>query len=517
MAAVLLGGALLRVVGVDRPLDHRLANAWRASDYTQIARNFHREGLNPFYPRIDWRGDTPGFVEMEFPMLPWLAAVCDRAFGYHEAYMRIFAAAFSVAALWLFSRLALLLLPAGCAVFATTAFALNPLLVRLGNAMQPEPAMIFFSILCMYQLERWRREPRGAGLLLTACWLACAALAKPPAAILGLVVLAVVAGVQGRRAFTRPLNYVAAAIAALPTLGWVLWSRHFWIEYENSLGVSNESHWLSLRILASPWFVLGNLRWETLAVWTPLGWLLAFFAVRAKLAQSAMAWTWYVAVCLLYLAAAGTSGDDWASYYHCASVAPACLLMGAGLSFLIQSPNRQAGETYFDDAPHAHRRAPVGPRLNGRRRTLAFWMAGGVIASLFIVTCFTLYRRDHQDDLFRMRQCAVEMAALVPADTRIVVRGGEKFDEYGRPVAFNEPMMFAWMDRKGFNYARSDLSIDTLNAIARRGGRYWIARAGELRRDQTLRESADRLYRRVANCTCGAYVIYDLHPASTER
>lgn len=37
--------------------------------------------MNILYPRVDWRGDTPGYVEMEFPALPWVAGGLYHLFG----------------------------------------------------------------------------------------------------------------------------------------------------------------------------------------------------------------------------------------------------------------------------------------------------------------------------------------------------------------------------------------------------------------------------------------------------
>jgi len=89
MMAILLLGIALRVAWVGRPLDHRIRAPWRQADYTQIARNFAREDPNLLHPRIDWRRDGPGLVEMEFPLVPWTAGMLDRLFGYREQYLRL--------------------------------------------------------------------------------------------------------------------------------------------------------------------------------------------------------------------------------------------------------------------------------------------------------------------------------------------------------------------------------------------------------------------------------------------
>ena len=80
-----IAGAGLRAVNILRPVD---TTSWRESDIASIARNYLREGMNPLYPKIDWRGDGPGLAEMEFPIYPWLIAVCYKLFGIHEVIGR---------------------------------------------------------------------------------------------------------------------------------------------------------------------------------------------------------------------------------------------------------------------------------------------------------------------------------------------------------------------------------------------------------------------------------------------
>lgn len=491
-------GALLRVADAGRPFDHRLSNAWRAADYMQISRNYYRGSLNILYPRVDWNADTPGYVEMEFPVIPWLAAVADRTLGYHENYMRLIAGACSLATLLLFGALARGNLPPLGAVLATAAFALNPLLVRLGDAMQPEPLMLLGCVAVAYALDRWRRNPSNLKLMLVALCLAGAVLAKAPAAAMGLVVLVIVLRQEGMGALRRPVNHLAALVAILPPLAWMIWSSQFWKQYGNSLGVSNESHWLAWRMFFPPEFLFGILKWETLAVMTPPGWLLVLAATKSKQPGMDLAWAWFGAVMAFYFVAGGTTGDDWASYYHCLSVPAACLLMGAGFA-VVAAPAAQ-----------------VPRRGRAHRQLLGAGLGVAAIGMLAYGCTLTLYRRDHHDDLMTMRKCAMQLVKLVPTDGRIVVRGGEATDEIGRPVAYNEPMFFAWMDRRGFNYPRDSVSLATLEQMKSRGGRYWIARADEL--DEIgIKEEADKRFRRLAGCPCGGYFLYDLTPDADKK
>ena len=101
-------GVGVRALNIWRPVDRP---TWRESDEAGIARNYYREGMNIFYPKVDWRGDTAGYAEMEFPLYPWLIALSYKIFGFHEFIGRVISFLFSLLTLWIFFRLAWDLLP----------------------------------------------------------------------------------------------------------------------------------------------------------------------------------------------------------------------------------------------------------------------------------------------------------------------------------------------------------------------------------------------------------------------
>jgi 4-amino-4-deoxy-L-arabinose transferase-like glycosyltransferase len=489
VAAVLIGAAS-RIAHVDRPLDHRLVSPWREADYTQVARNFFRGDLNVLYPQIDWRGDTPGYVEMEFPLVPWLAALMGRITGYHEALVRLPSSIAAVIALFLFLRLSQRTLSPPGVLFAVAAFAVNPLLTSLATSMQPESAMLLLSLVAFMLIRSWDEQPRNSTLLGAAVAIAAATLIKSPAAHVGLVLGYVVIRRQRWRALTEPWNYAAAMVALLPPIAWYAWAAQFWLTYGNSLGVSNESHFIGFDMLFPPRFLLGNLQAETFRVFTIAGWLLAAIALVANRGRARLALIWYGAAWIFYIAAARTSGDNWASYYHSISVAPACLLMGAGVEALIDGRVAVRG-------------------LSGKwQRLAAILLALAALVQPLREAAGTIRGLRGKPDLLEMRRCVLQFTRHIAPEDLIVVAGASKFDEYGRPVAYNESMAFAWMDRKGFNYAAEDLGIATLERLAARGAAFWIARKRELE-PADLARAAEARFRRVADCG-GSYLLYDL-------
>ena len=62
----------------------------------------------------------------------------------------------------------------------------------------------------------------------------------------------------------------------------------------------------------------------------------------------------------------------------------------------------------------------------------------------------------------------------------VIVGGGPEFDEFGRPVAYNDPMMFAWMNVKGFNYPLDSATPQMIDEFVKKGAAIWIARNEEI-------------------------------------
>src|SRR5215469_17041259 len=72
----------VRLILINQPYVDRWS--WRQSDVAAIARNFSQNGFRFGYPQINWAGDAPGYVGTEFPILPFIAALCYTFAGVHE-------------------------------------------------------------------------------------------------------------------------------------------------------------------------------------------------------------------------------------------------------------------------------------------------------------------------------------------------------------------------------------------------------------------------------------------------
>ena len=472
--AVLLAGLAVRWIGVGLPLDHRTQNAWREADYAQIARAMSRGEGGLLDPRVDWRGDTSGEVEMELPLLPWLGGGLWRSFGGDERWLRGISGLAACLALLVFAGLARAMLPARAAWVAVAIMALNPIAISLATSLQPESLLLLGCVAAMAALWRFTQSGRDADLLLAAGMLAVAVLAKATAVHLAPVFAYAVLRREGATALRRPVILGAALLAALPPLAWMLWTHGHYLATGLSLGVSNESHWLGLEMLGRPGVWLrGLVRAEGVYVFGWAGLPLLLAAAWARRSAVELAAVWLASAMGFLLLCANTAGDGWAWYYHLIAVAPASLLLGAGADALAS---------------------------RGR-----FWavVAGVlVVATLLVHTSTTrglLWAR-FERPLFRAEvSCTRSLAPRVPEDALLLVRGGPSHDEWGQPVAYDRSMTFWWMDRKGFVHPQDGLDAAVLRSYQERGARFWWVTDGELDRHAWL-ERSGLVLREVGRC-----------------
>jgi 4-amino-4-deoxy-L-arabinose transferase-like glycosyltransferase len=552
---IFLVGALVRVIGVWRPVDKA---DWRECDMAGVARNYYREGMNLFYPRIDWRGDGPGYAEMEFPIYPWSIAVLYKAFGIHESFGRILSFIFSLIALAVFFRLARYLLPGVGAVAAAAFFALSPLVIRISKSLQPDGLMFLCYLLAAYAFIRWIESDSWKYYFIALVSTAIAILAKAPAVHIGLFFAGLLLWKRGFSALRQPRVWFFGVASLLPGVLWYVHARDFWITYGNSLGVSNEYHWAGWDLFTNPSFLLGIGRSELTYVWMPAGALLILLGLLYRRSERAVMYGsgWFCAILLYYFVAARTTGDGWAVYYHVVSVPPIALLFGVGvlaIERLTGWPKLITGLTTVSVIiavclAVALGLSDAGQRIVLRHRTVvvvaAVELAVGSVVLLTLkyygrkmldwrdwpnsprvylgllgLACLPLVafseaiviRNDISPGPGDRRGCAAAFAPLIFANTLMLASGGVRKDPTGYPVAYNAPEMFYWLDRKGFNISVEDQSLGAVRSFAQRGARYFVADKARLKEKPGFEAELLREFPLIRQC--GGELLFELKPS----
>jgi hypothetical protein len=331
---------------------------------------------------------------------------------------------------------------------------------------------------------------------------------------------------------------------------WYAHAYHLWVTYGNSLGLSNEDHWIGPDVFREPGFALGLTTSELFYVWTPVGILTAGYglatAPRSRAARIAV--PWLISAFIFYVAAIRTTAASWALYYHVFSVPPAALLFGLGVAQLARlrwRPHERAtlavvalaatlGAVYLLVA-----RVPVGfgsshdlklatvavaalcvevAILTARRRQhgLAPRRAVSLLAGAAAVTTIVFLAEKvaaeiHPHPELASFAAAHDFAPLIPPGALILSSGGACGGVLAHRAAYNQSFMFYWLDRKGFNVCLQQQSVARVDGFARRGARYFVASEAALATQPGFTAALGARYPRVA--TSHGWVLFALHPS----
>jgi len=516
-------GIGVRAIDVWRPVNGSVRYAWRECDIAAIARNYYREDMNLFKPRIDWRGDGPGLTEMEFPIYPWLIAVSYKIFGLNEVTGRLISFIFSLLTMAIFFKLSRLLLPDLGAVSASVFFLFSPLAIRISDSLQPEGLMFLSYLLAVYSFVQWLETNRRSYYFLALLATALAVLSKATSAHIGFLFALLVLDKWGLFSLRRVSVWTFAVCSLLPAAVWYIYAHDLWLTYGNSLGVSNEYHWVGWDVLTNLSFLRGLARAEIFHVWMPTGLVVAGFGLILRKSEKGVKYSiyWLCAIFVFYLITARTSGDSWAIYYHIVSVPPAAILFGAGIDAVgdLSSSRHLLAVLVIVSAILTSCIIGLLIILNyqpDRMFMLGLWMGLSILFSLvfivitkinvrqfyeqkstmfnilllyfflfcitgtFIFKAFRIAAYAHPNKSEGLYECAKTFATHIPENELIVASGGSCVDDTGYPVAYNASYMFYWMDRKGFSICHEEQSLEKLRSFIQRGAHYFVAEKSAL-------------------------------------
>jgi hypothetical protein len=164
--------------------------SWRETDVAMIARNFFIGGFNIFYPRVDWAGPYPGYVGIEFPLVPFIASLLYIPFGVNDWVGRSVSAFFFVLSVPFLYLLVKEQSDRTSALTASVVYVLIPLNIFASRSFMSDMASLSLSIVAVYLFSRWLEEAADLRLfLVTVAASALSILVKLPAICVGLVFL----------------------------------------------------------------------------------------------------------------------------------------------------------------------------------------------------------------------------------------------------------------------------------------------------------------------------------------
>jgi len=176
---VIFIGLAIRLIRLDQPLTDF---STRQVETAMIARNFYYHGFNLKTPQMDLLSiGKGGILALEPGLIPLLVALLYKLRGGVEEYLaRLLSIFFWAGGIYIYYRW-FSLFSKRLAFWGVVIFSFSPLSIILSRTVQPEMAMLFFSIIGLYYLTKHSLGRARFYLWLGAVSAAIAILLKPTA------------------------------------------------------------------------------------------------------------------------------------------------------------------------------------------------------------------------------------------------------------------------------------------------------------------------------------------------
>jgi 4-amino-4-deoxy-L-arabinose transferase-like glycosyltransferase len=439
-----------RLILINQPyVDHW---SWRQSDVAAIARNFSEGSFLFAYPQIDWAGDATGYVGTEFPILPFLAALCYKIVGSREWIGRSQAVIFFAVSLPFFFLLVREVFSGTAAVWATFFFSFAPLNIFAGRSFMPDVPSLSLAIIGLYFFLRSANNGRLLLLFLAAIAISLSLLIKITSIIIfaPLVYLAVAGiGDPGRREIglisrrdhrSKPQLLLFLAIALLPSAAWY-WHAHQMAEKfypHHFFGAGG------IRIENSSWYWHIARQTATSSL-TPILSIMAVVGLFvAPQSRHPRLFHWWLAAMILFIVIVGYGNRH--RWYQLPLVPITAAFAGAACAF-------------------------VGSKIASSRVaavTLSILLAGS-----FALLAYVFVQPLYEPSAAQLRDAGLEMNRITASDALIVA------------ADMGDPTIFYYAQRKGWHFLEKDAiyagnpsdsqeAIADLEQLRRRGATHFV-------------------------------------------
>jgi len=434
---------------------------WRPADLASIALSYYRNGFHFAYPQVFWGGNGPGYVEMEFPIVPFVTGFLLKLLGVHEFVFVLLPLLCGFGLVWITYRFGSYFFDAKAGVAGGLIVAAVPVLVMLTNQGQyADPPMVFFASLGLYWFVLWSDDGGWARLAAGTACVALAVLVKLTGLYIGVPIAYLLWRRFGSAVWKAPELWATGAGVLVPTALWYVHAHHLYTEYHNTFGIlgAGYSKFGSTSLLTSPRFYLQQAWRVALYHLTPIGAVgfLVGLAI-AKRERVILVFSWLLALAIYTLVTAG--GVEAGHYHYLLPLLP-CLAMvaGAGMSALFERAVAAAER-------HGRRLGSVAAAV-----LLVLFAANAAVAGELFV------RRDRSNDSpnwLKKKLTGQRLKPLIrPGALLIVV--DTQMDDVTPERSMTPPDVFYFSDRRGWYLSVAWLDQQKIEERRALGARYLV-------------------------------------------
>jgi hypothetical protein len=461
---LLVGAALFVRFQVFIDLDNYLVG-WRPTDLASVSRNFLNNGFHLFYPQIDWGGNGPGFVEMEFPVIPWVVALMEKWFGLSNLFALLIPLVSSFGTVIVTYQLARYLYGETVAFIAGLVVAVSPVYSAWSQAFVGDPSVVFLTALAVYAFVLWSDSKGRWYFLLSALAAALGGLLKPVGLMIGVPMIVICYSKDGWKFLRRPVMWLYAALVVVPV---ALWYYHGWKvgeAYGNSFGVLTHGYlkYATKELLTSPVFY-ARMVWRIMLYYlTPLMFVgfIGGLLVKPGKGRLLMVPLW-VAMNAVYIVAFA-EGNNQMVYYQLPILVPAAILAGLGWKFIWDAL---------------------------AKRKFLGWLTGRVTVA-GVALCVLLFtgsvavgtmdyhiKADYRPQGKLLKEMGVKVGSLLRPGSLIIYTSGDVNHEQMK-YSMTPPDIFYHSGHKGWYRALAWLTIPMIEEIRSQGAQYFVSHRQE--------------------------------------
>ncbi len=341
LVLILVAAFWVRLYKIDNPVADW--HSWRQADTAAVARNFYKDGFNPFVPKYD---DMSGVAEnpvpnpgryrfVEFPIynsLAYFLYVLNG--GVNEELARLVSIFMSLGSTVFIYVIVKRYWGAATALLSAFVFAFLPYNIYFSRVILPEPTLIFFSLGMFYFTDRWINEG-GRKFYATSLLFAIIAFLIKPMAVFYLLPLIYTYYRKEGKLWPIPNRYFAWAILAVLPLGlWRIWI----LQHPEGIPASKwllNGNGIRFKPIFWQWIVENRFGQEIL---TAFGTVLFFLGLLKKAGKEGLVLHLLALSSFLYLIIFAT-GNVQHDYYQILIIPALAIFMARGTILLLEGIN----------------------------------------------------------------------------------------------------------------------------------------------------------------------------------
>lgn len=338
LIAIIVLAFYVRLYKIENPVADW--HSWRQADTASVARNFYKEGFNPFIPKYDDMSpigansqvNVNRYRMVEFPIYPsliYLAYLING--GVDERLARLISIFFSLGSTVLIYLIAKRYFGTLNGILSSFIFAILPYNIYYSRVILPEPSLIFFSLGMFYFLDKWIWENTKNNFWIGFIFGVLAFLTKPMAIFFALPLIYSYFQKE-KNFFPIPKQYFLVLLIVVPFILWRVWINNFpdgipqssWLFNGNGIRFKPSFWW---------WILVDRFNREILSV---VGFFLFFLGLLLRPKQGEN-WLMHILALssFLYLAVVAT-GNVQHDYYQTLIIPAIVIFTARGFEALLK-------------------------------------------------------------------------------------------------------------------------------------------------------------------------------------